>query len=119
MVDDVTPDKPRKKAVADKIGAAAWGVFFVWLGIAWLTAVPVGWTLAVVGLITLAGQAARVAFGLRTEGFWLVVGAGFLLGGIWELAQTQIPLFPVFLIAGGLAVILTRLWPRGWKRKHA
>ena len=96
-----------------------WGAFFVWIGIVLLTDVHVGWALAVVGIITLGGQASRVAFGLRTEGFWLVVGTCFLLGGIWELAEAQIPLFPILLIACGLAVILGSFWPKSRKRKHA
>jgi len=105
--------------MAKKIEATGWGAFFVWVGIVLLAEVPAGWALAVVGLITLAGQVARVVFGLRTEVFWLVVGTCFLLGGIWELIEAQIHLFPVLLIAGGLAVILASFWPKGWKRKHA
>ena len=108
-----------KKGIAKKIDAIGWGVFFVWIGIVLLTEVHTGWALTVIGLITLGGQAARVVYGLRTEGFWLVVGICFLLGGVWELIEAQIQLVPVLLIAGGLSVILASFWPKSWKRKHA
>jgi len=108
-----------KPGIAKKIEAIGWGAFFVWIGIVLLADVHIGWALAVVGFITLGGQGARVALGLRTEGFWLVVGTCFLLGGIWELIEAQIPLVPVLLIAGGLGVILASFWPKSRKRKHA
>ena len=95
------------------------GVPSLSIGIVLPTDVQAGWALAIIGLITLSGQVARAAFGLRMDGFWLVVGTGFLLGGIWELAQAQVPLVPVLLIADGLAVILSSFWPKGWKRKPA
>ncbi len=94
------------------------GAFFIWIGIVLLAGAQAGWALAIIGLITLSGQVARAAFGLRMGGFWLFVGTGFLLGGIWELAQAQVPLVPVLLIAGGLGVILASFWPKGRKRKH-
>ena len=90
--------------IAKRLEAIGWGAFFIWIGIVLLADVHTGWALAVVGFITLGGQVARVAFGLRTERFWLVVGTCFLLGGVWELIEAQLPLVPVLLIAGGLAV---------------
>ena len=101
---DVAEEKERK--IGEKIEATGWGAFFIWIGIVLLTGVQTGWALTIIGLITLSGQVARAAFGLRMGVFWLLVGNGFLLGGIWELAQAQVPLVPVLLTAGGLAVIL-------------
>lgn len=109
----------RNKGIAKQIETLGWGAFFVWIGIVLLAEVPAGWALAIIGLITLGGQAARVAFGLAKEGFWLAVGIAFLVGGVWQLAQVETPLFPVFLIAGGIALMLASFWPKGWQGKHA
>lgn len=107
------------EAIAKRIGSIGWGAFFVWIGFVFLAGIDPGWALAGIGIITLAGQAARVAYRLRYEGFWLVVGGCFLLGGIWQLVQVQLPLFPILLILAGAALILATFWPEGWRRKHA
>ena len=112
-------DETKGREVAQTISAVGWGAFFIWVGIVMLVDIPPGWGLLVVGLITLAGQLARVAYGLVQEGFWLVVGTMFLLGGIWQLFDVELQLVPAFLIGVGLAVILMRIWPKGWKRKPA
>jgi len=104
---------------AKKLEAIGWGAFFVWIGVVFLAGIEAGWALAGIGVITLAGQAARVTSGLRHEGFWLVVGGCFLLGGIWQLVQVQLPLFPVLLILAGAALILAAFWPEAGRRKHA
>lgn len=116
---EVEPTGKSKRGIARKLEAMGWGAFFIWIGIVWLTGVHTGWTLTVIGLIALGGPLGRVAFGLRTEVFWLIVGTCFLLGGVWELVEAQIPLVPVLLIAGGMVVILASFWPESWKRKHA
>jgi hypothetical protein len=109
----------QKRGIAKKLDAIGWGAFFIWIGIVLLSDVHIGWALAGVGLITLGAQVARVAFGLRMEGFWVIVGSCFLFGGAWELVEAQIPLVPVLLIVGGMVVILASFWPKTWKRKHA
>jgi hypothetical protein len=114
MVDEVN-----KRDVASTISAVGWGAFFVWIGIVMMMEVPHGWALVVIGAITLAGQLARTAYGLAREGFWLIVGALFLLGGVWQLFDVQLQLVPALLIGVGLAVILTRIWPAKRQQKHA
>lgn len=101
-------DSPRtiKKAeLAQKLDAAGWGLFFVWVGIALLADVGWGIGLLGVGVITLGEQMARRYFGLELEGFWIVVGVLFLAGGIWELAEIQFSMVPLVLIVAGLAVL--------------
>ncbi len=112
-------EETKRHEVAQTISAVGWGAFFVWIGVVMMTEVPPGWALVVIGVMTLAGQVARIAFGLAQEGFWLIVGALFLVGGIWQLFDVQLQLVPALLIGCGLAVILTRVWPKGWKRKPA
>jgi len=92
--------------VAQKLDAAAWGLFFVWDGIALLA--DVGWGLGLlgVGVITLGAQLARKSFGLAIEGFWIVVGLLFTLAGVWELVGVQFSLAPTVLIVAGIALLV-------------
>ena len=111
--------KADARDIARKLDALGWGAFFVWIGVVLMAGFGAGWTLTGIGLIMLSVQLARTAFGLKLEGFWIVVAGCFLLGGIGQIVDARIELVPVFLILAGLAVILTRLWPARWRRKHA
>jgi len=93
--------------VAHRLDAAAWGLFFVWVGIALIADIGWGVGLLGVGIITLAAQFARKRFGLAREGFWLVVGLLFVLGGVWELLGVQFSLVPLVLIAAGVALLVS------------
>lgn len=95
--------------IAKRLDAAAWGLFFVWVGIALIA--DVGWGLGLlgVGAITLGGQAARRYLGLSLERFWVVVGLLFVLGGAWELVGVEFSLVPVILIVAGVALLLSAL----------
>lgn len=93
--------------VSKNLDAIAWGLFFIWVGVA-LTA-NVGWGLGLIGIgaITLAAQVARRYFGLAAEGFWVVVGLLFFLGGVWELLGVRFSLVPIVLIVAGLALLFS------------
>jgi hypothetical protein len=97
---------------ASKFDAAGWALFFIWVGISWLA--DVGWGLALLGVavITLGMQALRRAFGVRLELFWVLVGLGFAIAGLWEWLDIQLPLAPFILIAIGLALFFGRVWPK-------
>jgi len=88
-----------------KLDAAGWGLFFLWMGIALLADAGWGVGLLGVGIITLGGQAARRYFGIGLDGFWVVVGVLFLAGGFWELAEIQFYMVPFLLILAGIAVL--------------
>lgn len=103
---------PEHRSVARRLDAIGWGAFFIWIGAALLADLGWGITLVGIGLITLGGQAARWLYRLRLEGFWLLVGAGFLLGGLWQLAEVTLPLLPVLLVLAGLVLVFTALSPR-------
>ena len=96
-----------------KLEAVGWGLFFIWIGIAFLTDIgfPIG--LFGLGIITLGSQAARKYFNFKLEGFWIIVGVLFIIGGIEELVNIEIDLLPILLIVAGL-VILTSVF-RGKK----
>lgn len=100
---------PNTPIVAHKLDAAAWGVFFVWVGIALIA--DIGWGLALlgVGVITLGAQLARRSFGLAIEGFWVLVGLLFLLGGVWELLEIRYSLVPIVAIVAGVALLLNAM----------
>lgn len=98
-----------RRGIAGRLHAIGWGAFFIWIGVAMLADVGLGPALLGVGLITLGGQAARWLYRLRLEGFWLLVGAGFVLGGVWQMAGTTLPLLPVLLVLAGLALVVTAL----------
>lgn len=87
-----------------KLDTAGWGLFFIWLGIALLADVGWGVGLLGVGIITLGMQAVRAHFGLPIEGFWLVVGILFAVGGMWILLTAYLGGAP---IPGGLIPILS------------
>ena len=93
--------------VAHKLDAAAWGLFFVWVGVALIANLGWGLGLLGVGVITLGGQLARKYFILTVERFWIVVGLLFVLGGVWELLGLQFSLVPILLIVVGVALLLS------------
>ena len=101
---------------ASKFDAAGWALFFIWVGIAWLT--DVGWGIGLLGVaaITLGMQALRRAFGVRVEGFWVFVGLGFAVAGFWQWLDVQLPLAPFVLIAIGVALLVGRVWPKTSRR---
>jgi hypothetical protein len=95
--------------VAHKLDAAAWGLFFIWVGVALIANVGWGSGLLGVGAIILVGQMARKHFGLATEGFGVAAGLLFVLGGVWELLGVQFSLAPIVLIVAGVALLLSAL----------
>lgn len=95
--------------VAHKLDAAAWGLFFVWVGVALIANFGWGVGLLGVGVITLGGQLARKYFGLAIERFWVVAGLLLVLGGVWELLGLQFSLVPILLIVAGVALLVSAL----------
>jgi len=92
-----------------KLDAAGWGLFFIWIGIALFA--RVGWEAGLlgVGIIILGVQLTRNYFGLKLEGFWVVAGFLFVLGGVWELFNVQFGLLPILCIAVGVALLVSTL----------
>jgi len=94
-----------KVHLAQKLDAAGWGLFFIWVGAALLLGLSWGVGLVGVAVITLGGQAARRYLGLGVQVFWVVVGLLFLVGGFWELYQVRVSLVPILLIIAGAALL--------------
>jgi len=99
-----------------KYDAAGWALFFIWVGVAWLADFSLGVGLLGVAAITLGMQAIRKASGVPVEGFWVLVGIGFAVAGLWQWLDIQLPLAPLVLIGAGIALFLWRVWPKTSQR---
>lgn len=96
-----------------QLSAIAWGLLFVWVGVALLLQVGWGYGLLGVGAIILGSQGAHVIVGdFRLDWFSTVVGLIFLLGGVWALFSIQVSLVPILCIAAGVALMLSALTSR-------
>lgn len=108
----------RKKGdVEKKIEGTAWALFFLWVGLTLLLDLSYGIGLLGVGIITLGGQVVRNFYHLHLEGFWLVVGTGFFVGGLWEILDPDIALVPILLIIAGFALLYS-IWLKGRLRNE-
>lgn len=107
----------RNEDVARKLDAFGWGLFLIWLGIVLLAKAQTSVALLGIGIIMIGVQLARVVLKLRMEGFWFVAGLLFIVGALWQLANARIPLVPILLIAAGVALMLTRFFPRHKKEE--
>lgn len=107
-----TTERPH---LAKKLDAVGWGLFFIWVGIAFLANLGIGVGLLGVGVITLGAQVVRKSFNLKLEGFWVVVGLLLVVGGLWELFEAKLALVPILLIVVGLAWLVSAVF----SGKHA
>ena len=99
-----------RRELNKKFDALGWGLFFIWVGIAYLSKFEVGITLLGVGIITLSVQMIRKLFKLNFEGFWIIVGSLFVIGGLWELFEPKLSLIPILLIVAGFLVLTSIVW---------
>ena len=99
----------QEKGLAGRLDKAGWGLFFIWIAIAFVADVGDGVGLLGVAVIVLGGQVARKSMGVPLEGFWLVVGVLFLLGALWELYSVELPLVPIVLGLAGIVLVLSAI----------
>jgi cytochrome c oxidase subunit IV len=96
----MTDQKNDEKKTTEQTHAAkmlevvGWGLFFIWIGISFLVKFHIGIGLLGVAVITLGTQMARKIYGLKMEGFWIIVGLLFywVVSGNCSLQQ-----FPWYL----------------------
>jgi len=93
--------------LAHKLAVVGWSLFFIWVGIVLLVKISPSVGLLGVGVITLGMQVMRKYFNLKLEGFWVVIGLLFVLGGLWSLFEAKLPLVPILLIVAGLALLIS------------
>ena len=98
-----------RRVTLHRLDGLAWGLFFIWIGIALLTNLGLGIGLLGVGILILGGQMARKYMALGFETFWVVVAMFFVLGGVWLLFGVRVSLIPIFSIVAGAALLLSAL----------
>ena len=103
---------------AAMIDAAGWGMFFIWVGVAFLADVGWGMGLLGVGIIALSSQAMRKYFALKLDRSGLVLGIFFVVAGVLRLLDIRadkapIPagLVPILCIVVGIAFLVS-IWLR-------
>lgn len=104
---DVGAEKMKSLHLEENLSKLGWALFFIWVGLAFLGDFGAGSTLLGIGLITLLMQIVRRMYSLNFEGFWVVIGILFALGGLWELSETDLPLLPILLIIAGVLMIIS------------
>jgi hypothetical protein len=108
--------KDRSELVT-KMTLAGWGLFFIWIGVALLIDIGIGIGLLGVGIITLIMQVIRKFIDLSLEWFWIVVGLLFVVSGVWELIETELPLVPILLIVVGVLLFFAIIWGKYLTKK--
>lgn len=104
---DVGSEEAEALRRSEDLAKLGWALFFIWVGLAFLGNFDIGVSLLGIGLITLGMQIVRKMRSLDFEGFWVVIGTLFAIGGIWELSETDLPLVPILLIIAGLLMIIS------------
>ena len=102
-----------KQITAKTIDRSGWGLFFIWIGIAFM--VNVGWGVGLlgVGIIMLGAQATRAYFGSKLDWFGLALGVCLAVGGLSRLFDLQVDTAPIsawlvpslFIVAGVAALV--------------
>lgn len=93
----------------------AWGLVFIWWGIAELFKFPDGVALVGIGLILLGLNVARSLNGIPTNGFSITLGILALVWGGLELAGSvlllpfELPVFAILLIVLGVILLAREL----------
>ena len=89
-----------------RLDVLGWGIFFLMTGVLMLfPSLPEGTWLVGLGVLLLGLAAVRVGLGLAFEWFGVILGTGALVAGFGTIAGIYIPVFALFLVACGLALI--------------
>lgn len=104
------------QALTRMLDTVGWGVFFIWIGIAFLANAGWGASLLGVGVILLGAQGARAYFSLTVNRFGLMLGIFLVASGVFrlldiQLDKTPIPAWavPILFIVLGVAILVS-LW---------
>ncbi len=92
--------------LAHRLDVLGWGMFFLMTGVLMLIPeLPEGTWLVGLGVLLLGLAGVRHALGLPFEWFGVILGGSALLAGVGTIAGFSIPVFALFLVACGLALI--------------
>lgn len=102
------PVIPEKSDLDKRLSTVGWALFFIWVGIAFLVKFDLSIGLFGIGVLTLGMQIARLVVKLKLEGFWVVIGILFVIGGLFGMIESKFPWVPILLIlAGGVLLAST------------
>lgn len=101
------PAAPEKSDLDKRLSTVGWALFFIWVGIAFLMKFDFSIGLFGIGVLTLGVQIARLVVKLKLEGFWVVIGILFVIGGLFGMLETKFPLVPILLILAGVVLLVS------------
>jgi hypothetical protein len=93
---------------------AGWGLFLAMIGVLWLVPdaiVPQGTWMVGAGLILIGVNIVRYAKRIPISGFSTWLGGFAVAAGLISIAGVHVPLFPMFLIAIGVVIVVKTLVP--------
>lgn len=105
--EEMCAEDTEKRGLPSKLDAVGWGLFLIWVGIAFLAEFDRGIGLMGVGVIAVGVQVARRVLGLNIQGFWIFVGLLFVAGGLSEFLEVKLRLGPIVLVVVGVAFLLS------------
>ncbi len=109
-------DAETKNSLARQVETATWGLFFLWLGIAWYGGLGWYWGLTGVGAIFLGEAIIQALQDLKISGMAVLFGILFLVGGLWGVASAPFALLPVLFVLFGVAMVF-RTIASGFRRR--
>ena len=122
--------KEQKRKLDQRIESIGWALFFIWSGVLLIAPdgyFPEGSWLIGTGLIIVVSMGIRYLYGIKIDGFWMVLGLLALSFGISRFFRLNLSVFPVFLIIIGVVIVYIALfrkidykkyfWGHRWNRK--
>lgn len=104
------------RVTAQTFDSIGWGLFFIWVGIAFLSNLGWGVGLLGIGIIMISAQVARTFFDLRMDYFGLVLGICLAVAGACLVLGITTPIsawfIPTVLIIAGVAILFST-----WKHR--
>ncbi len=103
-----------RSVLVKNLHAVGWGLFLIWIGIAFLAHVGWGVGLLGVGVIALGAQVTRKYLGFHADRFGLACGIIFAVWGVCVLLNIRLDetpihgnLFPIVFIVMGIVLFVS------------
>ena len=108
------PDQPLKplldaqaaRHLSRQLESAAWGLFFLWMGIAWFSGIGWYWGMVGVGVIFLGEAIIQFHRNLSVSPMAVLFGLLFFTGGLWGISTAPFALLPVLFVLFGIAMVI-------------
>ncbi|MFH1715651.1 MAG: hypothetical protein ABH857_05660 [Elusimicrobiota bacterium] len=92
-----------------KLGVARWGLFLLWIGLAFLFQFSSNVTWLGIGAILLILQGIRKLQKLKVEIFWVILGSILFLTNLFDTSSISAPIIPIILVAAGIYFVFSAL----------